>query len=144
MKRADSIYSRKTDSVNRTRVRRKRPATERQPLKMPDALWFRVPRWMPVAASITLVVTITATVNFRAYSSLSNEEKEHLELNQKVQQFTEDNLGIQEEIYYLKNDPETIEREAKRYGLVRPDKKISRVGEVDKAEASTSRQTPTR
>ena len=144
MKRADSIYSRKTDSVNRTRVRRKRPATERQPLKMPDALSFRVPRWMPVAASITLVVTITATVNFRAYSSLSNEEKEHLELNQKVQQFTEDNLGIQEEIYYLKNDPETIEREAKKYGFVRPDKKFSRVGEVDQAESSTSRQTPTR
>lgn len=144
MKRADSTYSRKTDSVNRTRVRRKRPATERQPLKMPDALSFRVPRWMPVAASIALVVTITATVNFRAYSSLSNEEKEHLELNQKVQQFTEDNLGIQEEIYYLKNDPETIEREAKKYGFVRPDKKFSRVGEVDKAESSTSRQTPTR
>jgi cell division protein FtsB len=111
---------------------------------MPDALSFRVPRWMPVAASIALVVTITATVNFRAYSSLSNEEKEHLELNQKVQQFTEDNLGIQEEIYYLKNDPETIEREAKKYGFVRPDKKFSRVGEVDKAESSTSRQTPTR
>lgn len=144
MKRADNTYSRKKESVSRTRVRRTRPTAERRPLKLPESFSFRVPRWMPVAASITLVVTITATVNFRAYSSLSNEEFEHHELNRKVQQFTEDNLGIQEEIYYLKNDPETIEREAKKYGLVRQDKKFSRVGEVGNAEAPTSRQTPTR
>lgn len=144
MRRADNTYSRKTDAVTRSRVRRKRRATERQPLKMPEALSFRVPRWMPIAASITLVVTITATVNFRAYSSLSREDQEHHELNRKVQQFTEENLGIQEEIYYLKNDPETIEREAKKYGFVRPEKKFSRVGEVDNAETSTSRRTPTR
>ena len=144
MKRAENTYSRKTELVNRSRVRRKRPATERQQLKLPKALSFRVPQWLPVAASVTLVVMITATVNFKAYSSLSNEENEHQELNRKVQQFTEDNLGIQEEIYYLKNDPETIEREAKKYGFVRKDKKFSRVGEVGNAESSTSRQTPTR
>ena len=133
--------------MKRSRVRRRSVKPERQPLKLPEALSFqipRVPRWMPIAASITLVVMITATVNFRAYSSLSKEEQEHQDLNQKVQKMTEDNLGIQEEIYYLKNDPATIEREAKKYGFVRPDKKFSRVGEVDKAEASTSRQTPTR
>lgn len=59
---------------------------------------------------------------------------------------TDENLGLQEEIYYLKNDPDTIEREAKRYGLVRPQKKlqqVSRAGELDKAEESTNRQTPT-
>jgi cell division protein FtsB len=144
LKRAENTYSRKTELVNRSRVRRKRPATERQQLKLPEALSFRVPQWLPVAASVTLVVMITATVNFKAYSSLSNEENEHQELNRKVQQFTEDNLGIQEEIYYLKNDPETIEREAKKYGFVRKDKKFSRVGEVGNAESSTSRQTPTR
>lgn len=147
MRRVKNISSRRNEAVKRSRVRRRAVKPERQPLKLPDALSFQVPqipRWLPVAASITLVVMITATVNFRAYSSLSSEELEHEELNQKVQQMTEDNLGIQEEIYYLKNDPETIEREAKKYGLVRPDKKVSRVGEVDKAEASTSRQTPTR
>ena len=147
MRRVKNISSRRNEAVKRSRVRRRAAKPERQPLRLPEALSFQmplIPRWLPVAASITLVVMITATVNFRAYSSLSSEELEHDELNQKVQQMTEDNLGIQEEIYYLKNDPETIEREAKRYGLVRPDKKVSRVGEVDKAEASTSRQTPTR
>ena len=82
------------------------------------------PRWVPVAASLTLVLTITATVNFRAYSGLSREQQEHQELNQRVQQMNEENLGLQEEIYYLKNDTDTIEREAKRYGLVRPQNKL--------------------
>ena len=147
MRRVKNISSRRNEVVKRSRVRRRSAKPERQPLKMPEALSFQMPRipgWLPIAASVALVVMITATVNFRAYSSLSKEEQEHEELNQKVQQMTEENLGIQEEIYYLKNDPETIEREAKKYGLVRPDKKVSRVGEVDKAEASINRQTPTR
>ena len=103
-----------------------------------------LPRWVPVAASLTLVLTITATVNFRAYRELQQEQQHNTELNQKVQQMTDENLGIQEEIYYLKNDTETIEREAKRYGLVRPQKQVSRAGNVDKAEESTNRQTPTK
>ena len=111
---------------------------------MPEALSLSIPRWIPIAASVTLVVMITATINFRAYSSLSTEDQENQELNQRVQQMTEENLGIQEEIYYLKNDPATIEREARKYGLVRPEKKFSRAGEADNAEQSTSRQTPTR
>ena len=105
-----------------------------------------MPRWVPVAASLTLVLTITATINLRAFRELQTEQQQHQELNQRVQQMTDENLGLQEEIYYLKNDPDTIEREAKRYGLVRPQKKlqrVSRAGELDKAEESTNRQTPT-
>ena len=144
MRRANNIYSRRNEAVRRSRVRRKRATPERKPLKVPEGLSFSIPRWLPIAASITLVVMITATINFRSYSSLSREHQENQELNLKVQQMTEENLGIQEEIYYLKNDPDTIEREAKKYGLVRPDKKVSRAGEADSAEASVSRQTPTR
>jgi cell division protein FtsB len=147
LRRANNIYSRKNEAIKRSRVRRKRTMPERRPFKLPEVLSFKVPSvpsWIPIAASITLVVMITATVNFRAFSSLSKEEQQNSQLNQQVQQVTEENLGIQEEIYYLKNDPETIEREAKKYGFVRPDKKVSRAGEVDNAEESISRQTPTR
>lgn len=144
MKRVKNTYSLRQEAVKRSRVRRKRPAPERAPLKLPPAFSFRIPLWIPVAASIALVLTITATVNYRAYSSLSKEERAHQELNQKVQRKTEDNLGIQEEIYYLKNDPATIEREARKYGLVRPEKQVSRAGEVGGAEAPISRQNPTR
>lgn len=106
-----------------------------------------MPRWVPVAASLTLVLTITATVNVRSYIDLANEQEQHEELNRQIQQMNEENLGLQEEIYYLKNDTDTIEREAKKYGLVRPQsklKQVSRAGEMDEAEESTNRQTPTR
>lgn len=87
---------------------------------------------------------ITLTINYRAYTVLSDEQKQNSELNREVQQKQNENLGLQEEIYYLKNDNETIEREAKKYGLVRPQTKSSRAGEIDKAEESINRQTPTR
>lgn len=106
-----------------------------------------VPRWVPVAASLTLVLSITATVNVRSYIDLANEQKSHEELNQQVQQMNEENLGLQEEIFYLKNDTDTIEREAKKYGLVRPQnklKQVSRAGEMGNAEEPTTRQTPTK
>ena len=103
-----------------------------------------MPRWIPVAASLTLVLTITATVNVRSFMDLRNEETQNQELNNQVQQMNEENLGLQEEIFYLKNDSDTIEREAKKYGLVRPPKQVSRAGEIDKAEESINRQTPTR
>ena len=91
-------------------------------------------------------LSITATVNVRSYLDLANEEKAHEELNRQVQQMNEENLGLQEEIYYLKNDTDTIEREAKKYGLVRPQSKLklsSRAGEMGNAEEPTNRQTPT-
>lgn len=106
-----------------------------------------LPRWIPVAASLTLVLSITATINVRSYIDLANEQKAHEELNQQVQQMNEENLGLQEEIYYLKNDTDTIEREAKKYGLVRPQNKLklsSRAGKMGNAEEPTNRQTPTK
>jgi len=36
-----------------------------------------LPRWVPVAASLTLVLTITATVNVRSYIDLANEQKDN-------------------------------------------------------------------
>lgn len=102
-----------------------------------------IPRWVPVAASVTLVLMITVTVNLRSYFDLRTEEQNNKELNQRVQEITEENLGLQEEIYYLKNDPSTIEREAKKYGLVRPQTNSSRAGEIENAEESINRRTPT-
>lgn len=132
-----------------TDATKRRMAQPRSPRRQPMARVSRprkrmIPRWVPVAASLTLVLMITATINYRAYSVLSKEQKENIELEQKVQQMQSENLGIQEEIYYLKNDNATIEREAKKYGLVRPDTKVSRAGKADKAEESANRPPPTK
>jgi len=103
-----------------------------------------LPGWLPVAASVTLVLMLVLTVNYRAFSELKKESKVFEELNDKVQQATTENLSMQEEIYYLKSDPKTIEREARKYGLARPKEQVSRADEADKAEKSVSRQLPTR
>lgn len=118
----------------------------RRPIAAPSESAVRrrvIPRWVPIAASVTLVLMITVTVNLRSYFDLRTEEQNNKELNQRVQEITEENLGLQEEIYYLKNDPSTIEREAKKYGLVRPQTNSSRAGEIENAEESINRRTPT-
>ncbi|MGH9946670.1 MAG: FtsB family cell division protein [Pyrinomonadaceae bacterium] len=128
-----------------------------------------VPTWVPVTAALSLVTMLVLTINYRAYSELSKETNTFEELNKKVEQATSENLSMQEEIHYLKTDPKTIEREARKFGLARPNvldtilkekplerevtkstpvqskkEKVSQAGESDKAEKSASRQLPTR
>ena len=135
----------KSDGFSRSRVRARRVSGQEETRKRVTRTLL--PRWVPIAASLALVLTITATVNVRSWIDLSNERKTHEELNQRVQQMNDENLGLQEEIYYLKNDTDTIEREAKKYGLVRPQSKLklsSRAGDMGNAEEPTNRQTPTK
>lgn len=66
------------------------------------------------------------TINFRAFSELRQESNENQQLNSQIQTLTTDNLALQEEIYYLKNDSQAIEREARKFGLKpREEKKVS-------------------
>jgi hypothetical protein len=103
-----------------------------------------LPSWIPIASAVTLVLMLILTVNYRAYSELRKESQIFEELNNKVQQATTDNLSMQEEIYYLNSDPNTIEREARKYGLAKPKEQVSQAGNTGKAEKSASRQLPTR
>ncbi len=77
-----------------------------------------MPKWVPVLASVSLVLMIIVTINFRAFSELKQEQNRNADLNNQVQEITTENLTLQEEIYYLKNDSQTIEREAKKLGLI--------------------------
>jgi cell division protein FtsB len=44
-------------------------------------------------------------------------------LSEQIQTLTDENLELQDEIHDLKTDPKTIEREAKKLGLVRSTEK---------------------
>lgn len=140
MRPTDDIYSTRARAATRSRVRRNAKRIAKQ---TPKRVSLALPRWVPVAASLSLVVAIVATINFRAYTELREEEKQNIELNQQVQQMTTENLGLQEEIHYMKTDSRTIEREAKKYGLVPRKSNSSRAGEIESAEGSTNRQKPT-
>ena len=103
-----------------------------------------LPSWIPIASAVTLVLMLVLTVNYRAYSEFRLETQTFEELNNKIQQATTENLSMQEEIYYLRSDPKTIEREARKYGLARSKEQVSRAGDTDKAEKSAQPAIPTR
>lgn len=86
---------------------------------------------------------VVAYVNYRAFREYSDEKQQSIELEQQIENATRQNIELQEEIYYLKNDPATVANEVRRLGLVRSGESISQAGETDNAEKSVSRQTPT-
>lgn len=64
------------------------------------------------------------TVTFRAFSVMTQEVKQNTTLETHIQSRIDENLALQEEIHYLKNDSNTIEREARKFGLTRGGEKV--------------------
>ena len=57
------------------------------------------------------------SINFRAFSEMSEEADQHGRLSAQIQNLQDENLALQEEIHTLKSDPRVIGREAKRIGM---------------------------
>ncbi len=78
-------------------------------------------------AAITLALSLCLTINFRAFTELNSEIEQNENLNSEIEKVTSENLNLQEEIYYLQNDSNVIEREAKKFGFRRQneEKKVS-------------------
>jgi hypothetical protein len=81
-------------------------------------------KWVPFAAAGFLTVMICVTVNFRAFTEYRKESGENETLNNQVQTLTTENIALQEESHSWKSDPQTLEREAKKFGYERPKEKI--------------------
>ena len=73
---------------------------------------------------VALSSMICLTVNLRAYSELREEIEQHRLLNAEVDQLTNENLALQKEIQSIKTDSATIEQEARKLGMSRPNEKI--------------------
>ena len=82
------------------------------------------PQWFVFAVVVFITFMLCLTVNFRAFSELSTEMEQHQKLSIEVEQLSNQNLLIQEEIHNLKSDPKIIEREARKLGMGRPDEKV--------------------
>lgn len=78
-----------------------------------------VPKWFPAATALTLATLLCLTINFRALSDLNREEAEYQRLNEQIRESMLENVSMQEEIHYLRNDSSTIEKQVKKFGLVR-------------------------
>ena len=71
-----------------------------------------------------MALVLCFTINFRAFTELNHEVDQNENLNQEIEKITSENLNLQEEIYYLQNDSSVIEREAKKFGFQRREKKV--------------------
>ena len=78
------------------------------------------PQWWAFGVAGSLTLMLCLTINFRAFSELSQESAQSLVLENKIQSMTSENLALQEQIHYLKYDPGTVERESRKFGLRRP------------------------
>lgn len=99
----------------------RKPVQARKPADKAGAKWKS---WMPLAVPILMTLMVCVTVNYRAYSELRNEQVQFETLGQQVDAVTTENLSLQEEIHYLKNDPEMIRREAQKFGFVPRGQKV--------------------
>ena len=83
------------------------------------------PQWFLFVVVVSITFMLCLAVNLRAFSELSAEAEQHGRLTTDVEKLSVENLALQEEIHNLRNDSETIEREARKIGLARPNEKIS-------------------
>jgi cell division protein FtsB len=82
------------------------------------------PQWFVFAVIASVTFMLCMAINLRAYSEMSRETTQFQQLNNDIEQISNENLIIQQEIHSLKSDPRSIEREARKIGMSRPNEKI--------------------
>jgi cell division protein FtsB len=82
------------------------------------------PQWFVFTVVVSITFMLCLTVNLRAYTELNEEVQVNQKLTVEVDQLTNENLVLQEEIHTLKTDSSIIEREARKLGMSRPGEKI--------------------
>lgn len=100
---------------------RREPRKIQRPVRKPrftDRATRKVPRWFPVATVLCLFTLLCLTINYRALADLSRESAEQEKLNTEIREAMIENVSLQEEIHYLRNDASTIEKKVKKFGLV--------------------------
>ena len=82
------------------------------------------PQWFAFAIIASMTLMVCMAINLRAYSAMNVEAEQNERLSVNIEQLTNENLAIQEEIHDLKTDARAIEREARKIGMSRPNEKI--------------------
>lgn len=82
------------------------------------------PHWFLFVVVVSITFMLCLAINFRAYTEMHEEATQNIQLNTEFEKLSGGNLALQEEIHNLKNDSQTIEREARKIGMSRPNEKI--------------------
>ena len=82
------------------------------------------PQWFVFAIITSITFMICLAINLRAYSEMSSEMELNQNLSVQLEQLSNENLAIQEDIHNLKTDARAIEREARKIGMSRRNEKV--------------------
>jgi cell division protein FtsB len=77
-----------------------------------------VPRYAALAIVASIAFMLCLTINYRAFCDMSREVNENQNLSGQIQDLTNENLALQDEIHNLKTDSAVIRREARRLGII--------------------------
>jgi cell division protein FtsB len=81
-------------------------------------------KWFVFVVIAVLSLIVCLAVNIRAFSEWNAEVKQNQQLTNDINQLESQNALLQQQVFNLKNDPATIEREARKIKMGRPDEKI--------------------
>lgn len=83
-----------------------------------------MPKWFAFVVVAVLSLAICLVVNVRAFSEWNAEVNQNKNLSNEIQQLENQNALLQKEVLSLRTDQTTIEREARKIGMGRPDERI--------------------
>ena len=97
---------------------RRNSATRRRRTRTAAAAKDRTaPWWISFLIVTSIFVMLSVSINYRAFTEAREETDKNAQLAAQVQNLTDENLALQEEIHTLRTDPRVIQREAKRIGM---------------------------
>jgi len=76
------------------------------------------PRLAALVIAASMAFMLCLSINYRAFCEMSREVDENQDLSGQIKDLTTENLALQDEIHNLKNDSESIRREARRLGMI--------------------------
>jgi cell division protein FtsB len=79
---------------------------------------------MGLLVVVGMMSILCVAVNLRAFLEMNRQSIENQKLNSEIEQLTSVSVSLQEEIKNLKGDSRTIEKEARKIGMGRPNEKI--------------------
>jgi len=82
------------------------------------------PAWFPFAITIAFFSFLCLVVNIRAFREYNTSKVENERLASDFENASRENSSLKEEISDLKSDSGTIEREARKIGMSRPNEKV--------------------
>ena len=84
----------------------------------------KTPQWFGFTIVVLITFMICLAINFRAFAEMRRQNNEQTVLSTEIQKMKTTNVSLQEEIQNLKNDDDTIAREARKIGMSRSNEKV--------------------